>query len=258
MDGTLALQGMGDRAKEWSRSSTAMAVQGMATCHVRSGSLPTHGSFAASDSVPLKKRALGEAARALAARKRHRDCTRASVCRSVGAAVTAAEERPKPIVQTNFKHLNLAARRESVSPERPRSKRQVIQFDKVILKLCRPISRYCPFDAPSDHPAAIPIGSADRCPGVQVRNGGMIVHPCPAGLAIKEHAVVQHHAEPSGQGRYPASVCRSLERSNSRNKTAIPGRIERCPVEVPFGTENNVAELVVDPELAAANESAAV
>ena len=31
MDGTLALQGMGDRAKEWSRSSTAMAVQGMAT-----------------------------------------------------------------------------------------------------------------------------------------------------------------------------------------------------------------------------------
>jgi hypothetical protein len=49
-----------------------------------------------------------------------------AVCRSVGAAVTAAEERPKPIVQTNFKHLNLAARRESVPPERPRSKREVI------------------------------------------------------------------------------------------------------------------------------------
>ncbi len=30
------------------------------------------------------------------------------------------------------------------------------------------------------------------------------------------------------------------------------------PVEVPFRAENNVAELVVDPELAAANESAVV
>ena len=59
---------------------------------------------------------------------------------SVGAAVTAAEERPEPIVQTNFEHLNLAARRESVSPERPRSKREVIQFEKVIFKLRRPIS----------------------------------------------------------------------------------------------------------------------
>src|SRR6476469_2667329 len=41
---------------------------------------------------------------------------------SVGAAVTAAEERPEPIVQTNFEHLNLATRRESVPQERPRSK----------------------------------------------------------------------------------------------------------------------------------------
>src|SRR4051812_17088544 len=96
MDGTLALQGMGDRAKEWSRRSTAMAVQGMATCHVRSGSLPTHGSFAASDSAPLQKKSPGGSSQRARA-----------VCRSVGAAVTAAEERPKPIVQTNFKHLNL-------------------------------------------------------------------------------------------------------------------------------------------------------
>ena len=41
----------------------------------------------------------------------------------VSAAVAPAEERPEPIVQTNFEHLNFAARRESVSPERPRSKR---------------------------------------------------------------------------------------------------------------------------------------
>src|SRR6185436_6402937 len=121
-----------------------------------------------------------------------------------------------------------------------------------------PISRYRPFDARSNHPATIPIGRTNRGTGVQVRNGGMIVDPCPAGLAIKEHAVIKHHAEPSGQRRNPACVCRSLERSDTRNKTAIPGRVERCPVEVPFGAENNVAELVVDAELSAANESAAV
>jgi hypothetical protein len=42
------------------------------------------------------------------------------------------------------------------------------------------------------------------------------------------------------------------------NKTAIPGRVERLQVEVPFGAENNVAELVVDAELAATNKPAAV
>ena len=35
---------------------------------------------------------------------------------SVGAAVTAAEERPEPIVETNFEHLNLAARRPVIQP----------------------------------------------------------------------------------------------------------------------------------------------
>ena len=85
------------------------------------------------------KRALGEAARALSARKRHRDFTRASGLPSVGAAVTAAEERPEPIVQSNFAHLNFAARRESVSPERPRSKREVIEFEKVICPTSAPV-----------------------------------------------------------------------------------------------------------------------
>ena len=220
MDGTLALQGMGDAQRNGPVVRPAMAVQGMATCHV--GRCRHTAVLLPRIVSRFKKRAWGKRPGLLPLESVTGIARARAVCRSVGAAVTAAEERPKPIVETNFKHLNLAARRESVSPERPRSKRQVIQFDKVILKFCRPISRYCPFDAPSDHPAAIPIGSADRGPGVQVRNCGMIVHPCPAGLAIKEHAVVQHHAEPSGQRRNPACVCRSLERSNTRNKTAIP------------------------------------
>ena len=91
--------------------------------------------FEASATVPLfKKRAPGHPGlfrSSVACGDRTR---RAEHC-SVGAAVTPAEERPEPIVETNFEHLNLAARRESVSPERPRSKREVIQFEKVILEL---------------------------------------------------------------------------------------------------------------------------
>ena len=98
-------------------------------------------TFEASSIVPLfKKRAPGHPGlfrSSVACGDRTR---RAERC-SVGAAVTAAEERPEPIVQTNFEHLNLAAGREGVSPERPRSKREVIEFEKVILKLRRPISR---------------------------------------------------------------------------------------------------------------------
>src|SRR4029079_3887730 len=126
------------------------------------------------------------------------------------------------------------------------------------VKLPRPVPRYRPFHAPSNHPATIRIGCADRGTVVQVRNGGMIVDPCPAGLAVKEHDHIKQHDKPRGQCRNPARVCRSLERSDARNKTAIPGRVERCPVEVILGAENNVAELVVYPELAAANKSAAV
>jgi hypothetical protein len=48
---------------------------------------------------------------------------------------------PPPKSDPNrFEHLNLAARREGVSSERPRSKREVIEFEKVILKFRRPNS----------------------------------------------------------------------------------------------------------------------
>ena len=42
-------------------------------------------------------------------------------------------------------------------------------------------------------------------PGVQVRNGGMIVDPSSAGLAVEERAAAKHHAEPNGQRRYHAT-----------------------------------------------------
>jgi hypothetical protein len=90
--------------------------------------------------VPLfKKRAPGHPG-LFRSNEAYRDRTCRAEQLSVGAAVTAAKERPEPIVETNFEHLNLAARRESVSSERPRSKREVIEFEKVIFKLCRPIS----------------------------------------------------------------------------------------------------------------------
>ncbi len=38
-------------------------------------------------------------------------------------------------------------------------------------------------------------------------------------------------------GRYPECVCRPLKSSDARNETTIPGRVERCPVEVPLPIE---------------------
>ena len=71
-------------------------------------------TFDASAPVPLfKKRGLGHPG--LFARPEARGSHSPSSW-SVGAAVTAAEERPEPIVETNFEHLNLAARRPVIQP----------------------------------------------------------------------------------------------------------------------------------------------
>ena len=111
------------------------------------------------------------------------------------------------MVPANFEHLNLTARGKSVSPERPRSKREVIQFEESHIQASPTNFPLSPIRRPLQPPATIPIGCADRGTGVQVRNGGIIVDPPPAGLAVEEHAVIKHHAEPSGQRRYPACVC---------------------------------------------------
>ena len=130
--------------------------------------------------------------------------------------------------------------------------RLVYSFDGFTL---RQLAELC--EDPSDVRRRGPF-DPDRVPRHPGRHHPRAPSPPSPWSATSSHAVIKHHAEPSGQRRYPACVCRSLESSDTRNKTAIPGRVERRPVEVPFGAENNVAELVVDPELSAANESAAV
>ena len=57
------------------------------------------------------------APRALSTRSAFGDRTAEQIAAQLGASITAAEERPEPIVQTNFEHLNLAARGE-VSPRK--------------------------------------------------------------------------------------------------------------------------------------------
>ena len=168
-----------------------------------------------------------------------------------------AEQRPEPIVQANFEHLNFAARRERVPRKGPGPNVRSSSLRKSYSNFA---DQFPPNAHSTPPPTTQPLFRLDALIAAPVFRFvcGTIVDPSSAGLAIKERAAAKHHAEPSGQRRYPARVCRSLESSEARNKTAIPGRVERCPVEVPLSAENNVAKLVVDAELAAANKSAAV
>ena len=52
--------------------------------------------------------------------------------------------------------------------------------------------------APTTQPLFL-LDALIELPVVQIRDGGIIVDPSSAGLAIKQHAVVKHYAEPRGQ-----------------------------------------------------------
>jgi len=82
--------------------------------------------------------------------------------------------------------------------------------------------------------------------------------PTAAGLAIKQPSVVRD-AEPAGHGRDPPVVGSDLNRSkgwanNSRART-VGGR---NAIEVRFNAKNEIAELIVESELASSDECALV
>src|SRR5262249_36129724 len=82
--------------------------------------------------------------------------------------------------------------------------------------------------------------------------------PTAAGLAIKQPSVVCD-AEPASQGRDPPVVGSHLDRSkgwaNNSGARTVGGR---NAVEVPFNTENEIAELIVEHKLASSDECALV
>src|SRR5258708_5619159 len=82
--------------------------------------------------------------------------------------------------------------------------------------------------------------------------------PTAAGFAIKQPSVVRD-AEPASQGRDPPVVGSHLDRSkgwanNSRTRT-----VGGCnPIDVRFNAKNEIAELIVESELASSDECALV
>src|ERR1019366_7018064 len=80
-----------------------------------------------------------------------------------------------------------------------------------------------------------------------------------AGLSVKEYPVIGD-AEPSRQGRDPGIVGGYLDGVSAKSRNNNPSRIiiVCSPVEAPFNADNEVAELVVAPNLTAANEYAVV
>src|SRR6266487_5201221 len=160
------------------------------------------------------------------------------------------------VVDPHLHHLNVAvALGESVAGEEREpsgnSKCPIIQPKIIILDLRRPIGRESPLDARAYQPAAVGVvvGGGDRCAGRQIVDREVVVaDPTATGLAIKEPGAIRH-AEPHSQGRDPSIVGSHLDSSERRNKYGTSVIVVRSPVDVPFKSENEVADLPVEPEL---------
>ena len=104
-------------------------------------------------------------------------------------------------------------------------------------------------------PAAVGVvvEGADRCNSPRIGDGEVVAaDPTATGLAIKEPVAIGH-AEPGSQGRDP-TIVGSLDSSDRRKKYGTGIVIIRNPIEVPFNSENEVANLPVEPELAACRQ----
>src|SRR5262249_34281926 len=191
----------------------------------------------------------------------HPAATVEQTCRIGRYTVVAIEQ----VVDPHLHHLNAAvALGESVAGEERRPGRNgkcpIAQPKIIILDLRRPIGQEGPLDARTHQPAAVGVvvvGGGDRCTRRRIWGGSVVAgDPNAPGLAIKEPVAIGH-AEPGSQGRDPIIVG-SLDSSDRRKKYGTGIVIIRNPIEVPFKSENEVADLPVEPELASSNECAVV
>jgi len=180
-------------------------------------------------------------------------------CRIGRYTVVAIEQ----VVDPHLHHLNAAvALGESVAGEERgpgrNGKCPIAQPKIIILDLRRPIGQEGPLDARTHQPAAVGVvGGGDRCTSRRIGDGEVVAaDPTATGLAIKEPVAIDH-AEPGSQGRDPIIVG-SLDSSDRRKKYGTGIVIIRNPIEVPFNSENEVANLPVEPELASSDECAVV
>jgi len=181
-------------------------------------------------------------------------------CRIGRYTVVAIEQ----VVDPHLHHLNAAvALGESIASEERgpgrNGKCPIAQPKIIILDLRRPIGQEGPLDARTYQPAAVGVvvGGGDRCTSRRIGDGEVVAaDPTATGLAIKEPVAIGH-AEPGSQGRDP-TIVGSLDSSDRRKKYGTGIVIIRNPIEVPFKSQNKVADLPVEPELASSNECAVV
>src|SRR5262249_42357887 len=131
----------------------------------------------------------------------------------------------------------------------------------IILDLHRPIGHERPFDAPANQPAAVGVvvGAGDRCARNRIGDGeAAVAPPPPPGFPINNPGVFGD-ANPAPQGLDPPVVERQQNRSKGwANNSGARTVGVRNPVEVPFNTENQITELIVESELASSDECALV
>src|SRR5262245_4572088 len=82
-----------------------------------------------------------------------------------------------------------------------------------------------------------------------------VVRPSAAGLSVDE-PLICGHTKAAGKRCDPFRIGGRLHRSESRHKQTRPGRVQRGPIEVPLGADDEIAHLIVEAERAAADETA--
>src|SRR6516225_4314855 len=176
------------------------------------------------------------------------------------------------VVEPNFYHLNIAVEvvEGIVGEERGRGRNEqspVSQPEIVVFELHRPIVRERIFDANACQPAVGVVAAVgeggegtagERHARRKVGDGQVVVaDPACATLTVHQPAI-DGEAEAGSHCRDPAIVAGDRSESNARNGDRDVVVIVGAPVAVPFAADDELADLVIDADLPAADEYASV
>jgi hypothetical protein len=179
---------------------------------------------------------------------------------------TSRSVHSEQVVDTNCRYLNVVvAGSEGVPGENREGSRNregsAAQTEIIILGPHRPIVGKGPFKAATNQPTTdgVAAASADRRSGGHVSDREAVgADPTPTTLDINEPAV-KGVAKPPRYRRHPSIIGARreimAERANNPRDAIV---VVRRPVKIPFGAEYDIADLVIEPNLAAAYENAVI
>ena len=137
----------------------------------------------------------------------------------------------------------------------------VAQANIIVLKPNGPIVCKGPFKAAARQPTGIgtTVGKSGRCVRREIGEGYIVAtNPSPTAFDIKQNAV-ECITGASGYGRYPSVVAAELERLGTRGADRsedndVVDVVARSPVKVRFEANDKLLNLVISPNLSAAEE----